>query len=296
MKLQRLFATGLLTVAVALGNVAQADENLLGYTTGAETLPEGAKEAYLWITQHGGKRRGTYNMQAVRAELEYGLTNRTSIAGYINGYRHDYDCGAGCAGPTGDEEISGSKNDFQLSGVSAEIKHMVLSPYADDLGLSLYGELTYDTVDSITGEKGEGWALETKLILQKPYMDGQLQWVTNIELEMETWKTDGEKGTEMAVAPRLRTGVAYRFAPNWYVGAEGWVDQEMLDPADGTWEFDHWDVFAGPSIHYGAKAWWATLTYAQQIVGTDESDDNRNGLHLADHEKYELRLKLGYNF
>ncbi|WP_225972327.1 DUF6662 family protein [Hydrogenovibrio thermophilus] len=138
--------------------------------------------------------------------------------------------------------------------------------------------------------------METKLILQKPYMDGQLQWVTNIELEMETWKTDGEKGTEMAVAPRLRTGVAYRFAPNWYVGAEGWVDQEMLDPADGTWEFDHWDVFAGPSIHYGAKAWWATLTYAQQIVGTDESDDNRNGLHLADHEKYELRLKLGYNF
>ncbi|MBF6056777.1 DUF6662 family protein [Thiomicrorhabdus heinhorstiae] len=274
----------------------QADENLLGYTAGAETLPQGAKEAYLWITHHGDKRRGDYQAQSVRAEYEYGLTNRTSIAAYLNAYRLDYDCGVGCAGPLSDPEISGSQQSFDLSGVSAEIKHMLLSPYADGLGVALYGELTYDTVDSLTGEKGQGWELETKLILQKPYLDGQLQWLTNLELEVESWKADGQKSTEMAIAPRLRSGVSYRFAPKWYIGAEGWVDQEMLDPTDGTWTFDHWDAFAGPSIHYGSKDWWFTLTYAQQIVGTDESDDNRNGLHLADHESYETRLKIGYNF
>ncbi|MDG4811973.1 hypothetical protein P8629_03035 [Hydrogenovibrio sp. 3SP14C1] len=273
-----------------------ADENLLGYTTGAETLPQGAKEAYLWITHHGDKRRGSYSSQAIRGELEYGLTNRTSIAGYINGYRHDYNCGVGCAGPVGDEEISGSKNSFAISGMSAEIKHMVLSPYADGFGLSLYGELTYDTVDSITGAEGQGYELETKLITQKPYMDGQLQWVTNLELEMEYWKDSGQSAYETALAPRLRTGVSYRFVPNWYVGVEGWVDQEMLDPTVGSWEFDHWDAFAGPSLHYGSKDWWATFTYVQQLSGTDESANNTNGLHLADHEKYEARLKIGYNF
>jgi hypothetical protein len=283
-------------VAAILSSPAHADENLLGYTSGAETLPQGAKEAYLWITHRGDKRRGSYQAQTIRAEYEYGLTNSTSIAGYINAHRLDYNCGAGCAGAVGEEEISGSKSSFDVSGVSAEIKHMLLSPYADGLGVALYGEITYDTVDSLTGEKGQGWELETKLILQKPYLDGQLQWMTNIELELETWKADGQKGTEMAFAPRLRSGVSYRFAPKWYVGAEGWVDQEMLDPVDGSWSFDHWDVFAGPSLHYGSKNWWATATYAQQLVGTDESRDNQNGLHLADHEKYELRLKLGYNF
>jgi hypothetical protein len=38
------------------------------------------------------------------------------------------------------------------------------------------------------------------------------------------------------------------------------------------------------------------LTYANQLAGSDESNDNHTGRHLADHEKYEVRLKLGYNF
>ena len=290
------YALGLTLLGTLLQTPVQADENLLGYTSGAETLPQGAKEAYVWITHHGDKRRGSYAMQALRGEIEYGLTDRTSVAAYINAYRHDYQCGIGCAGPVSDPEISGSKNSFNVSGFSVEAKHMILSPYGDDLGVALYGEFTYDTVDSITGEKGEGYELETKLILQKPYLDGQLQWMTNLELEVERWKAQGDSAYEMAIAPRLRSGVSYRFAPNWYIGAEGWVDQEMLDPTDGSWAFDHWDVFAGPSIHYGDKAWWATLTYAQQLVGTDESQDNQNGLHLADHEQYEVRLKMGYNF
>lgn len=295
MKKSTLLSASLLSLMVSIPQ-ANAGENLLGYTIGAETLPQGAKEAYLWITHKGDKRRGQYQSQQIRAEFEYGLTNKTSIAAYLNGYRHDYNCGAGCAGPIGDEEVSGKKSDIQFSGVSIEAKHMIASPYIADIGVAVYGEVSYDTIDSITGESGTGWEIETKLILQKPYMDGQLQWLTNIELEAESWKASGDSKTEYAIAPRLRTGVSYRIAPKWSIGAEGWVDQEMLDPVDGSWEFDHWDIFAGPSIHYGSKHWWWTLTYAQQISGTDESDNNSTGLHLADHEKYETRLKIGYNF
>jgi len=123
-----------------------------------------------------------------------------------------------------------------------------------------------------------------------------LQWMTNLELEAESWRPSAGGGTEYAVAPRLRTGLSYRFAPNWFIGAEGWVDAEILKPANQSWEFDHWDFFAGPSIHYGGKTWWATLTWAQQIGGTNESDNNATGMHLADHERREIRLKVGYNF
>lgn len=296
MKLKQTALLAALASTALISGTALADENLLGYTAGAETLPQGAAEAYLWITHKAGKRRGDYAMQAFRAEYEYGFTDRLSGAFYLNGYRHDYDCGAGCAGPVDDPEITGSKHGFQLSGFSVEAKKMLLSPYKDDLGVALYGEFTYDSVDSITGEKGTGFELEGKVIFQKPYMDGQLQWVSNIELEAESWKAKGESGTEYAIAPRFRTGLSYRFAPKWYIGAEGWVDAELLKPAGASWEYDHWDLFAGPSIHYGDKRWWATLTWAPQIAGSNESDDNSTGRHLADHEKYEVRLKLGYNF
>lgn len=292
---KRLGAAALLGTLV--GADLGADENLLGYTKGAETLPQGASEAYLYLTEHSGKRRGDYSAQYVRAEYEYGVTDRLSTSIYLNGYRHNYDCGTqGCAGSSTSPEITGSKNQFRLSGVSMEAKYMMLSPYADDLGVALYGELTYDTVDSITGENGNGLEAEMMVIFQKPFMDGQFQWMTNLELEIESWKGDGAGGTEYAMAPRIRSGVSYRFAPNWYIGAEGWADVEMLNPVGSSWEFDHWDMFAGPSIHYGDKAWWATVTWANQIAGSDESRNNAVGWHLADHERNEFRLKVGYNF
>ncbi len=286
-------------VGAALGcSCALADENLLGYTKGAETAPKGTSEAYLWITHHDGKRRGSYSMQEFRAEYEYGFTDRLSGAFYLNGYRHDVNCGStGCAGPEDAGEFVGLNiNKFQLSGFSLEAKKMILSPYKDDLGLALYGEFTYDSVDKITGDKGTGFELEGKIIFQKPYMDGQLQWLTNLEIEAESWKSRGASETEYAIAPRLRTGVAYRFAPNWFIGTEGWIDAEILKPGNGSWEFDHWDVFAGPSLHYGGKKWWATLTWAPQLAGSNESNDNATGRHLADHEKHEVRLKIGYTF
>lgn len=274
----------------------RADENLLGYTIGAETLPAGKAEAYVWVTDMRGKRRGSYSAQQVRLEYEYGLSNSLSGSIYLNGYRHNYACGeSGCAGSLDEPEIVGGLNRTRFSGVSLELKKNLMSPYKDDLGVALYGEVTYDTVDAVTGEMGRGLELETKLIFQKPYLDGQLQWLTNLELEVETWKPRGG-ATEVAIAPRLRTGLSYRFAPNWYIGAEGWIDAEIRRAPGESWKFDHWDIHAGPSIHYGGKQWWATLTYARQIKGSNEAENNRMGLHLADHVKREVRLKVGYNF
>ncbi|MGC9183819.1 MAG: DUF6662 family protein, partial [Thiomonas sp.] len=77
---------GLLGTSAPL--TAQADENLLGYTIGAETLPQGRSEAYFWITDYQGKRRGSYSAQQFRAEAEYGITNSLSGSVYLNGYRH----------------------------------------------------------------------------------------------------------------------------------------------------------------------------------------------------------------
>lgn len=173
---KRFMLTVLLLLPAAVQPIlVHADENLLGYTSGAENLPQGAAEAYLWITHHGGKRRGDYARQDLRLEYEYGLTDRLSVAAYVNGYRHDYSCGAeGCAGPLAEPEILGSKRGFALSGVSLEAKKMLLSPFKDGLGVALYGELSYDRRDAITGEKGTGWEVEGKLILQKPLLDDQL--------------------------------------------------------------------------------------------------------------------------
>jgi len=268
---------------------ARADENLLGYTTGAETLPQGASEAYMWLTDHRDKRQGHYDAQALRLEYEYGITDTLSGSVYLNGYRHNY------SGSPVPGEINGDLNQTRWSGASAEVKKMLQSPYKDGLGVALYGEATYDSIDSVSGAKVDAWELEGKLIFQKPFLDDQLQWMTNLEFEAETTKPRDGGDRVYALAPRLRTGLSYRFAPNWFAGFEGWGEVEYHKPANDGWSRDFWDVFAGPSLHYGGKEWWATLTFAKQIVGTDERDMS-TGLHLADRERQEIRLKLGYEF
>ncbi|MEJ5211914.1 MAG: DUF6662 family protein [Burkholderiales bacterium] len=285
MKRPLLLASVLMTLALP----ARADENLLGYTMGAETLPQGAAEAYLWLTDHRGKRQGHYESQHLRLEYEYGVTDSLSASVYLNGYRHDYN------GSPAPGEVDGALQQSRLSGASVEVKKMLASPYKDGLGVALYGEVTHDSIDSVTGEKVDAWELEGKLIFQKPFLDDQLQWVTNLELEAETTRPRAGGEREHAIAPRLRTGVSYRFAPNWFVGFEGWGDVEYSRKPGEAWKRAHWDVFAGPSLHYGARQWWATLTYVKQLAGSDERDMS-TGLHLADHEKQEIRLKLGYNF
>ncbi|MDM7456425.1 MAG: hypothetical protein P3W97_004020 [Tepidimonas sp.] len=186
------YALVMASVLTAVALPAHADENVLGYTVGAETLPKGAAEACVWITYHGGKRRGSYARQDLRAEYEYGVSDSLSLAGYLNGYRHHYSCGEdGCAGPLDELEIIGDLSRFRMSGFSLEAKKMLLSPYKDEIGLALYGEIGYSSVDAITGEKGKGFEMEGKVIFQKPFLDDQLTWLTNFELEAESWKPRG---------------------------------------------------------------------------------------------------------
>ena len=52
-------------------------------------------------------------------------------------------------------------------------------------------------------------------------------------------------------------------------------------------------VSAGPTVHYQAKKWSATLTYLPQLFGSPSPGGSRA---LGEYEKRELRLKIGYEF
>lgn len=54
-------------------------------------------------------------------------------------------------------------------------------------------------------------------------------------------------------------------------------------------------AFAGPALHYSAQRWWATLAVIPQVWGWPNAQ-GRGGLTLDDHERLEVRLKMGFNF
>src|SRR6266498_4713313 len=63
---------------------ARADERLFTYVQEAEVLPKGGLEFEQWLTHRRSKANGVFARWDFREELEYGLTDRLTVAGYLN--------------------------------------------------------------------------------------------------------------------------------------------------------------------------------------------------------------------
>ena len=279
---------------------SNADENLLGYVRGAETLPQGSWELYQVVTSRNDKGKGSYNAIDADTELEYGYTDRFSVTGglllqsintsglVIDGYLPK------------DEEYG-----VKLSGLELALKYNFLSPAKDDIGLSTYFSLEYTRLDPHSGQKKDTTSAKLLAIVQKYFLEGQMIWSTNVGMETtyaHRKEIDGDvqagfdwpEDPEMEIEFIAGTGLSYRFMPNWFFGGETMFETEY-ETEIGQ---ERWTVFAGPSLHYGGEKWWSTLTYFPQIQGGREKypDQTDDKLHLVEKTKYEARLKVGFNF
>ena len=288
-------AAGLLAAALP----AVADENLFGYVRGSEVLPKGSGEFYQWVTQRNNKGTGHYRAVDTKTEVEYGVTDRFQVSAEVNGL----------AVKSQGLLINGYlpkdiDSNLRLQGFEVAAKYNFLSPAKDDIGLSAYTSFEYGRLDVHSGQKKRELEFEAQLQAQKYFLEGQLTWVGNIGLraahekrkaiadlpEDFEWPTD----PEMEISTKIGTGLSYRFAPGWYAGVEALFENEYETEVGQ----ERWSVFGGPSLHYGGKQWWATLTVFRQLRGGGERYDGQpeKQLHLIERTRNELRLKVGYNF
>ena len=294
---------------------ALADENLLGYVSGAETLPKGAAEGYLFLTHRWDKDQGRYRANDVSAEIEYGLTHRLTGSLELKGQSIDTE------GLVIDGYLPGANRyGLKPSGIEGKLKYNFLSAAKDPVGLSGTLALVQLWRDPHSGQDKDTTKAEFGLQLQKLLLDDQLTLMANTGIEatyakraplsaatqasadasMQALTGDPSASFEWPIEPemeiefKLGAGASYRFAPKWSVGFETLYETEFETEVGQ----ERWSVFAGPSIHYGSKQWWATLTWFEQIAGGKEQYINQSddSLHLIEKTKHELRFKLGYNF
>jgi len=295
--LPRLPHSLLLLSATLLATSASAGE--FGYLQSAETLPEGALEVIQSVTRRADKGYGDYEAYDFLTKLEYGVTDKFTIEGGLRAQSIDTSGLLIDGYMPGDEKYSA-----QFSGFEIEAKYKFLNTAEHDLGLSSYWGLNYSSKDPHSGQDKRTVSLETGLLAQKYFLEGQMVWLGNIGLEAThatrdeiqglpegfEWPTDPEVELEFKVG----TGLSYRIVQNWYIAAEV-IYEEEHETEVGK---ERYSLFAGPSIHYSSKKWWMTLSYLEQINGGgekfDEQDDSN--LHLIEKTKDEVRLKFGLNF
>lgn len=284
---------------LAIATSVHADENLFGYVRGAEVLPKGQAEFYQWITQRADKGAGHYRATDTKTEIEYGVTDRFQVSAEVNGLALNTH-GLTIDGYLPKEKHSG----LRVQGVEVAAKYNFLSPAKDDFGLSGYVSLEYGRLDVHSGQKKREFEVETQLQAQKYFLEGEVTWVGNIGLRAAHEKRapiaglpegfDWPTEPEMEISTKLGTGVSYRFAPGWYVGGEAMLEHEYETEVG----LERWTAFAGPSLHYGGRQWWATVTYFHQLRGGGEQYEGQANthLHLIEKTKNEIRVKIGYNF
>lgn len=289
----------LLIASLMAAATAGADENLFGYVKGAETLPKGSWEAYEIITNRNDKGQGEYDAWDSETKLEYGVTDRFSAEASVRLMSLD------TSGLIIDGYLPKEKEfNLRTSGVEFAGKYNFLSPAKDDFGLAMYLSFDYDWIDRHSGQDKDTYSVELNLLGQKYFMEGQLIWVGNIAMETTyadraeidnlpegfDWPTD----PEMEIEWKFGTGLSYRFANNWYIGAEALYETEFETEVGQ----ERWSVFAGPTLHYGGQQWWASLTWFKQLEGGGEMYEGQDDtdLHLIEKTEQEMRLKIGYNF
>ncbi len=276
---------------------ASAGESPFGYVYTTDTHPKGAWEFEQWLTNRRGQSRGDYSAWQSRSELEYGLTDALQTALYAN-YTHvnafhnrpDGTTGPGAFVPDGVDADARYRSGF-FESFSNEWIYRVLSPYKDPIGLALYVEPSY-------GPKSR--ELEGKIILQKNFLQDRLIWAANFTAAREKQRFHGEWEKEAEL--ELTTGLAYSFAPRWTAGVE-----YRKHTGYGGYSFSRDNRlftanFIGPSVHYAARSWWITATWLTQLRNaagySDEAREDIIGgrIYGEEHEKNELRIRVGFSF
>jgi hypothetical protein len=296
-------------LAAGLAASARAGESPFGYLYVTDTHPKGAFEFEQWATYRKEKVQRDYGLAQYRSEIEYGVTDRLQASLYWNAYSvnaHANNSLGETSGPYVPENVdkqSRYKRRFASDGWSAEFIYRLLSPYSDPIGLALYVEPSFGKFAN---------ELETKLILQKNFLDDQLVTAYNLTLSPEWEKKSGDPAADPASADfGARTekvtelihslGISYRFAPGWFAGLEARNHHEYSGHSlsGRNREFTAWN--AGPTVHYAGRSWWFTATWLPQLkqsrcYSDDQCAETVNRRNLADLERKEFRVRFGIPF
>ena len=290
------------TISLGLGlsaaTPAIAGEGLFSRAYTTDTAPKGTFEFEQVVREREGRAFGHYDATDFRTEIEYGVTDKFQAAAYFNTVRMH------ATGAPDDDDYNGTtgftRHNFGVQSISGEFVYRFFSPYETKhgWGLAVYLYTEYDFRDLHNGLKYHSGTFEgeTRVILQKNFLDDRLITTYNGVLEFEKIRFEGRPDTNSELDWNNEVGATYRFAPKVFAGMEFRNHNEY-----GNFHVHEHSVFwIGPVVHFGGEKLWATLGWLRQFHGTPGHDEDGNyiggNLFLRSHELNEVTFKLGIPF
>jgi hypothetical protein len=284
-------------LAMVMGAPAvRAGEGPFAFIYTLDLQPQGTWQFEQWEWLQTGQSQGDFDYLTNRSELEYGFRPWFQVGLYLN-TEYTYANRNGVDGTTGGPGTNIDPNSdpfapyssFRFKSVSFENIVRLMNPYTDGWGLGLYFEPAIGPY---------GYELEGKILLEKHFLDDRLVLASNIIFETEQEWQSGATNYDSAI--EVLVGVSYRFADSWSFGVEALNHREFSGQALNAPE--HSAYFVGPTIHYSAEKWWATLGWRHQLPIVAAFNDDQQSAVVGgqifgnEHARDEFMLRVGIPF
>jgi hypothetical protein len=180
-----------------------------------------------------------------------------------------------------------------FDGVSMEMRYRLIDREKGPFGLTVMAEPKFSRSDETSGAPVDAYSLELGVFADKELIPNRLVGVVNFRYEPEAVRSRPADEWERESMLTASTGLMYKFNPNLFLGGEARYLQK--------YESAGFDNFAGHAFFIGPAAyaklsdkWWMSAGASFQVAGRAE-DDGR-ALDLTNFERFETRLRIGYNF
>ncbi len=238
------FRSGLLALFAALpllvpaSTLADDQPFFTLYTTDVDT--QGERELEQWLGWGAGQAHRDHHDFLSQSEIEYGITDDLQGSLYLN-YQW-----------MRDHEASQPAQTQSLVGMQGELIYRVLNVYFDPIGLAFYAEPSF-----APDQRG----LETKVLLQKNFLNDTLRFAVNVNFEDDWDRYLGHWSKNSAL--EFDAGAAYNVTPEFSAGVEFDNERAFNGLVLGDTSREQTSAFYfGPTINYVGK--FATVVFSVQ--------------------------------
>jgi hypothetical protein len=257
--------------------------HLFGFTLGTDVNDVGEKEAELEDTGRFAKRDGSYTAISKTLSVKFIPFQDFSIEPGVGIAYHDV------SGVPGLED----RRQLLFDTLSLEMRYRVLNREHAPFGLTLGADPHWGRVDDISGESVDRYGADLWIIADRELVPNRMFAAFNLMYQPEAirsrvtgaWQHQSNFGTSAALTVQVPPGVL--------IGAEA----RYLRSHDGLGldTFMGHALFIGPTFYAKfSDRFWMAAAWNVQVAGRAVNDVG--SLDLVNFERYQAKLRFGYNF
>jgi hypothetical protein len=275
-------------VVVGAPALAQAAEelettHLFGFTLGTDVNAVGEKEAELEATGRFAKRDGSYTALDKTLSVKFIPFQNFSIEPGVGMAYHDI------SGVPGLDD----RHQLAFDTFSLETRYRVLDRRQAPFGLTFGFDPHWGRVDDISGEPADRYGADLWIIADRELVANRVYAAFNLEYQPEavrsrvtgTWEHVSNLGTSAALTMQVRPGVLFGAEARYLRSYDGLGLDAFMGHA----------LFIGPTFYAKfSERLWMSAAWNVQVAGRAVNDIG--ALDLVNFERYQAKLRFGYNF